>query len=120
MSMIIVIGINDAEQLWALVHSMPLLQRNGVDWHSLRSSDSLPSFKKRLKTHYFFLALKDLEISVHLHLVADYPCHKFTFRCDLAQATNLFNNNNYNGEVILNQMVGVIAGLASLWISSWV
>lgn len=29
---------------------------------SLRSSNSLPSFKKRLKTHYFSLAFKDLEI----------------------------------------------------------
>src|ERR1043165_6541818 len=29
---------------------------------SLRSSNSLPSFKKRVKTHYFSLAFKDLEI----------------------------------------------------------
>src|SRR6218665_4120756 len=28
---------------------------------SLRSTNSLPSFKKRLKTHYFFLAFKELE-----------------------------------------------------------
>src|SRR6218665_3563366 len=28
---------------------------------ALRSTNSLPSFKKRLKTHYFFLAFKELE-----------------------------------------------------------
>src|SRR6218665_1171296 len=28
---------------------------------SIRSSNSLPSFKKRLKTHHFFFAVKELE-----------------------------------------------------------
>ena len=28
---------------------------------ALRSSNALPSFKKRLKAHYFFMAFKELE-----------------------------------------------------------
>src|SRR6218665_2314444 len=54
---------HDTEQLWALVHSISLPPENALNRLplSLRSSNSSPSFKKRLKTHYFFLALKELE-----------------------------------------------------------
>lgn len=83
---------------WAYVHYMYLLSNNGIDWYTgitgitgIRCSNSLPSFKKRLKTHEFFSVLRDMEIGVHLnHLVADYP-RLFTLSvlCDLSRVTNL-------------------------------
>src|SRR6218665_2018667 len=56
---------------------------------SLRSSNSLPYFKKWLKTHYFFLAFNELQSQLDLHLVADCPRLRFTFRCDLVRVINL-------------------------------
>jgi len=61
----------------------------------LHGSNSLPSFKKRLRTLFLhvFQGIWNLSTSnyiyVHLHLLADYPRLRFTFRCDLARATNL-------------------------------
>src|SRR6218665_2487224 len=39
----------------------------------LRSTNYLPSFKKRLKTHYFFLAFKELEVNWNSP-GGNYPC----------------------------------------------
>ena len=44
----------------------------------------------------FLLGFQGFGNLVHLHLAADYPRLRFTFRCDLARVTNLFNNNNNN------------------------
>ena len=46
---------------------------------SLHESNSL---QKWLKIHYFLLAVTDLNIFVHLHLLVDYPHLRFTFWCD--------------------------------------
>jgi len=56
---------------------------------SLHSSNSPPSILKWFKTHYFYLAFSYLEGQVHLHLEANYPRLRFTFRCGLARVTNV-------------------------------
>lgn len=54
------------EQVWALLSCIPYFCPQGMEeWNQhplpLRSSNSLLPFKKRLKTHYFFLAFKESE-----------------------------------------------------------
>src|SRR6218665_2977718 len=53
---------------------------------SLHSTNSLPSFKKRLKT--FLLGFQVIGKLIGIHLVANYPRLRFTFRCDLAYVIN--------------------------------
>src|SRR6218665_2857861 len=57
---------------------------------TLRSTNSLPSFKKRFKLINFFLAFKErIGKLIGIHLVAKYPRLRFTFRCDQARVINL-------------------------------
>ena len=80
---------------WTLVHSVPLSTKMESTTTSLRNSNSLTSFKKLLKAHYFSLAFQHLDVLLRF-LSADYPRLSLTLRCDPERFTNITTNISLN------------------------